>query len=231
MFGESLTLGTIITAALIDSINPCTFGIFIFLLSALAVKKSKKAVWTSGLSFIAAVFISYMLMGYGLITAFNYITFKSVFYYAIGILALILGVFSLRDYVKDNAVCKTSRSIMKVINKATNAPMMFLAGILCSLLLLPCTSGPYIIVSGILAEKGFSTSLAYLVFYNLIFILPLLVILILAAKGFEGLFEKIHHEKRKTIALITAIIMISIGLLIIGYNYYTIHLAPAVCIV
>jgi len=52
-------------------------------------------------------------------------------------------------------------------------------GILVSLFLLPCSSGPYIVILGLLSAQSNELNLlgmGYLVLYNFIFILPMLAI-------------------------------------------------------
>ncbi|MEK6848477.1 MAG: hypothetical protein AABX65_02500, partial [Nanoarchaeota archaeon] len=66
---EQLTLGIIIAAALADSINPCVFGVLIFLLAYMTkVFKSKSRMLLAGLIYVAAVYITYFLAGIGLLT-------------------------------------------------------------------------------------------------------------------------------------------------------------------
>ena len=67
---EQLTLGLVIAAALADSINPCVFGVLIFLLAYMtAVFKNKAKMLFAGLIYIAAVYITYLLIGIGIFTA------------------------------------------------------------------------------------------------------------------------------------------------------------------
>jgi len=64
-----------------------------------------------------------------------------------------------------------------LIRGVTSVPGAFLIGFAVSLFLLPCTSGPYIVILGLLAhatEWGYA--MALLVLYNFIFVLPMLII-------------------------------------------------------
>ncbi len=57
-------------AAVIDSINPCAFGVLLFLLAYLAkTSKNKVKMLIHGLTYIAAVFITYFLAGLILLPA------------------------------------------------------------------------------------------------------------------------------------------------------------------
>ena len=60
-----LTLPVVITAALIDSINPCAFAVMAFLLSYIGTLGSKKKVLQIGIIYSVAVFVTYLLAGLG----------------------------------------------------------------------------------------------------------------------------------------------------------------------
>ena len=60
---EGLTLPIIIGAALLDSINPCVFGVLIFLIAFMTkVFKSPTRMLLGGLFYTAVVYISYFLI-------------------------------------------------------------------------------------------------------------------------------------------------------------------------
>ncbi len=94
-----LTIWILITAALADSVNPCAFAILILLMtSMLATGDRRRALWT-GLTFIGTIFISYFAMGIGLYHALA--TVGSVFwiYLIVGILAVLVGLFNIKDAI------------------------------------------------------------------------------------------------------------------------------------
>lgn len=67
----NLTLPVVIGASLVDAINPCAFAVLILLMSTVLLSRDRKRSLYSGLSFSAAIFISYLLMGLGLYTALD----------------------------------------------------------------------------------------------------------------------------------------------------------------
>jgi hypothetical protein len=96
--------GTIITAGLIDGINPCAFTVLVFFMSFLAfVGYKKEQMFVLGAFFIVAVFITYLLIGLGLFQFFRQLEvfthLSKIIYFITAILALILGVFSFYDYL------------------------------------------------------------------------------------------------------------------------------------
>ena len=65
----------------------------------------------------------------------------------------------------------------RIIQRVTSVPGAFLTGFVVSLFLLPCTSGPYIVILGLLGKTATRPeALAWLVLYNLIFVLPMVAI-------------------------------------------------------
>ncbi len=65
--GDSITLGIIIGAALADSINPCVFGVLIFLLLFLSrAFKSRIRMLVAGLFYSAVVYATYLALGFGI---------------------------------------------------------------------------------------------------------------------------------------------------------------------
>src|SRR6056297_593226 len=179
----------LVTAALVDSVNPCTFGIFFFLMGSLLATDNKKKMIFGGLLFTTSIFLSYTLIGLGLLKTYNLIGLKNVFYYAIGGLALIIGFLNIRDYVKQKTTgCKYNSRLQKILNKGVTPYTMFLAGFFCSLFLLPCTSGPYVVITGLMSSMS-GSYWVYLIMYNLIFVLPLLLIIFLFTKGLASKFE------------------------------------------
>jgi cytochrome c biogenesis protein CcdA len=84
-----------------------------------------------------------------------------------------------------------------------------------SLFLLPCTSGPYITILWYLASESSSIStrwMIYLIVYNIIFILPMVIITLLVwlwVKSAEEL-ATFRHKNIKLIHLIVWLLMLGL---------------------
>ncbi|MDP3957888.1 MAG: cytochrome c biogenesis protein CcdA, partial [bacterium] len=107
------------------------------------------------------------------------------------------------------------RKMAELMHKAS-LPTAFLLGALVGLCEFPCTGGPYLMVLGLLHDQGtYLAGVSYLLFYNLIFILPLAIILMIASDG--ALLEKVQTWKRAEtghMRLYGGIAMILLGILI-----------------
>lgn len=217
---EKLTLGAVVGAAAVDAINPCAFAVLIMLLTTILVAGKKRRVLLAGLAFTLAIYISYFLMGLGLFSAIQAAGMTHAFYTVVAVLALLVGLFNLKDYLWYGKwfimeVPKSWRPKMKsVIRGVTSVPGAFLIGFVISLFLLPCTSGPYIVILGLLAKTATRTyAMGLLLLYNLIFILPMLIITLLIYFGFTTTekAEEWRTHKLKVLHLIAGVIMVLLG--------------------
>ncbi|MBP7216529.1 MAG: hypothetical protein KBA46_04505 [Candidatus Omnitrophica bacterium] len=98
----SFGLAAILFAGLIDGINPCAFTVIVFFISFLAFQGyRKRELLIIGLSFIFAVFLTYVLVGLGIfrfLYALNqFYLFAKILYYAMAAFCFVLGIIALYD--------------------------------------------------------------------------------------------------------------------------------------
>lgn len=218
---QKLTIPAVIAAAIVDSINPCEFAVLIILLTTILASGSRKKALFAGLAFTLAVYISYLLMGIGLYSALKMSGVTHTFYWIVAVLAIVLGLFNLKDYLWYGRwfimeVPLSWRPIMKsFIKRVTSVFGAFVIGFLVSIFLLPCTSGPYIVILGLLAKTVTKDyALWLLILYNLIFILPMLLITFAVFFGFTTTekAEEWRTKRLKTLHLIAGIILMLMGI-------------------
>lgn len=216
-----LTMPAVIGASIVDAVNPCAFAVLILLMTTILATDQKKKALLSGFSFSIAIFLSYLLMGLGLFSAIQASGLTKTFYIVVSVLAVILGLFNLKDYFWYGKVflVEVPRSwrpkMKKLIASVTSVPGAFVIGLLVSLFLLPCTSGPYIVILGLLATQAtFIQGLGYLLLYNAIFILPMLIITISVYFGLAKVseLEKKRVKALRYLHLIAGIIMLLLGI-------------------
>jgi len=231
-FMQKLTIPAVISAALIDSINPCEFAVLVLLLTTILSSKDrresplyKRRALFYGLAFTLAIFISYFLMGLGIYSAIQISSFTQIFYIAISIMALIIGILNIKDYFWYGGggflmeVPSAWRPKLKsVINGVTSVPGAFFIGFLVSLFLLPCTSGPYIVILGLLSNletKFYAFGLLF--FYNVIFIIPMILITLAVYFGLltTGRLESWRKKQLRMFHLITGVAIFLLGVLMI----------------
>ena len=215
------TLPVITGAAFVDSINPCAIAVLLILLAALLATGDKKAALKTGAAFITALYLTYFMLGIGLIGILNLSGFATIFHQFIGILAIVIGIFNIKDYFwygGGGFVMEIPRSwrpkLKEMLGKATSPAAAFFIGIIVTLFELPCTGGPYIFVLGLLSQNlPWVKVVPILLYYNLVFILPLIILSGLIYFGYSSV-EKANLWKEKNIRilhLVAGIIMVILG--------------------
>lgn len=182
-----INLFFVIGAALVDSINPCAFGVLIFLLAYLSetIKKARQML-IRGLIYIAAVFVTYLVAGLILLPFIRKLgSFSVVSYYVLAAIIALAGLLEIKDFFWYGrgislAIFPSETKRIKMYVRRINANPLAPAflGVFVALVELPCTGFAYLAVLGLVSLSGITVSnLTLLIVYNLIFVLPLLVIL------------------------------------------------------
>ncbi len=220
---QAISIGLIITTAAIDSINPCAVAVLLFLIAVLiSLKATRRRMLAVGLVYIFGVFISYYLGGIGImkaITHFDIARQINLFAAAIVIIAAFISVKEgLYPDSKQILVIpeKTKKIFTDLMQKGT-FPAVFAAGILVSAFELPCTGQVYLGILSLMSQESMKVQgYLYLFIYNIIFVLPLVLILIAAAWGLD--IEKLQNLRkgtRKSVKILIGIIMFILGLWLI----------------
>jgi len=218
---QKITIPAVVSAAAVDAINPCAFAVLIILMTTILATGIKKKALLAGLAFTASIYIAYFLMGLGLYSAIAAAGVSHFFYSVVAVLAIIVGLFNLKDYLWYGKwfvmeVPMGWRPRLKAILRGiTSVPGAFFMGFVVSLFLLPCTSGPYIVILGLLARAATRNyALTLLLIYNFIFVLPMLGITGAIYFGFTTTkkAEMWRTKKLKILHLIAGIIILLIGI-------------------
>ena len=218
----------LVPAAIWDSINPCAFAVMIILLTSILKKqKSRKTVIFAWLLFVLSVFISYTAMWLWLYSA---LANSSSTYYLkliVWIIWILVWLANLKDYfwywkLFRMEVPTSWRANMKAILKKVVSPIWaFFVWFIISLFLLPCTSGPYVFVLWLLATESKDVNTwwyIYIIIYNIIFILPMLVIAWIIWFWYKDAaeIEELKELNVEKMHLITWIIMLALWIYILS---------------
>ena len=105
---------------------------------------------------------------------------------------------------------------MAVLIEKGSIPTAFALGILVGLCEFPCTGGPYLMVLGLLHDQAtYISGLSYLLLYNLIFITPLILILLIASdKNLLGKARSWQKREKRFMRFGGGIAMIVLGIII-----------------
>jgi cytochrome c biogenesis protein CcdA len=222
---SSIPLPILIGAAFVDASNPCALAVLILLLATVMGAKGKNSALLAGLLFSLAIFMSYFLMGIGAYRAITAFSLPKYFSLGIGIFSIIIGLANLKDvfWYGKGFIMEVPLSwrpkMQALIKKATSPLGAFTVGFLVSLFLVPCASGPYVAILGLLAQKVETAKTALLlVLYNFVFVLPMLIITF-AMYFFNARMGKLEAWRQRNLRLLHAIaagVMFFIG----GYLIY-----------
>jgi cytochrome c biogenesis protein CcdA len=195
------TLLTIITTAAIDAINPCAIGVLILMISVVlsSGKSVKRLLWLGSL-YILSVLVVYFLAGLGLMYFLSSIPLivtesLSLIIASMLVIAALLEIKDFFWYGKGFSLSISGINAARIKAYAQNisAPGVIFLGAFVSAVELPCTGAPYLAIITILSQYFDFTALMLLVLYNIIFVSPLIIVLLLVAGGMQ--VESIHKWK------------------------------------
>ena len=234
MLPTDFTLGKITLLALADSVNPCAIAVLAMVLITILIQnpEKRKKVLYAGLAFASAVFLGYIF--YGLILVQFFKAFAEFLgrsagyvYDGLAILAMILGALNIKDFffyrkggIGTEMPIFLRPKVKRMIEKITSPSGAFTIGFLVTLFLLPCTIGPYIVASGLISGLTFIQTIPWLLYYNLVFIIPMLIIVLFVYFGFARVEDVSGWKERniKNLHLIAGILLFLVGLgILVGW--------------
>ena len=220
---STLSLPLVIVTGLVDGVNPCAFAVLIFLLTfLLQISSNRKRMIRAGIVYIIAVYTTYFLAGVGLLSVIQVSGFSGLVVKVAAVLAIFAGLINIKDYFwyGKGISLGIPKSKKKVIEKWThkaNIPAALVLGFLVSMFELPCTGGVYLAILAMLADNVTRIkAVYYLLIYNVMFVLPLIVILFFVIKGMSAEHIESWRESKKTwMRLVLGIVLVLLGLVML----------------
>lgn len=215
----------VLAAGLLDGLNPCAIAILLFFVSLLyVVRRPRGEVLQMGLLYVYAIFLVYFLIGLGLMRAIvlsgeMHLLAKVGAYLVIGLGLLTIGGLFVKPL---GAVTRTPHVLWErtrsYLMRAT-LPSAFVGGLLVGLCTFPCSGGIYVAVLGLVSSRTeYWAGLGYLTLYNLMFVAPLVAILLgVQNRRMSRKLAAWEGEHREWARLLTASVMIAIGVLILAF--------------
>lgn len=218
------TLGLVLTSAAIDSINPCAIGVLILMVSVmLSAKKTTRQMLVLGGLYIFTIFLTYLLAGLGLLYFLSSVPLFVTEYLSVGVgsLIVLLGLVEIKDffwYGRGFSLAIPASFAHKIHKFSQNVTVLGVigAGLFVAGVELPCTGAPYLAIITILSVNFNLTAFLMLVLYNLVFVLPLVVILLLVVSGTKlHLVKAWKQESRGVMRLAAGLLLVALGWLLI----------------
>ncbi len=218
-------VGTIVVTAAIDSLNPCAIGVLIMLIGLLVSSKEKKdKLLYFGSIYIAAAFFAYLLAGLGLLAFMTYIPLwtTQAISVIVGGLVVVAGIIEIKDYfwygvgISLAIAPDRAKDIKRMMQEQINAKTIIALGIFVAGVELPCTGGPYLAITVLLSQNFNLVAFALLVLYNIIFVMPLLIILGAVMLGMKVSDIKMWKQQhRASMRLAIGIVLVFLGWLLL----------------
>ncbi len=224
-----ISLPIIVGAALIDGINPCAFGVLIFMLAYLAKTAKRSKMLVNGLVYILFVFITYLISGLILLPIIRKLAgFSVASYYFIAGAIILAGLIEIKDYFwygKGFSLTifpSEAARIKKYVRNISGSPFAAaLMGTFVALVELPCTGAVYLAVLALMSLSGVTAgNISFLIIYNLIFVVPLVIILLFVYNGIHWKhFEKWRQCHKGLMRLFAGVLLMVLGIWMIEFTF------------
>ncbi len=233
---------SVLGAGLLDGFNPCAIALLLLFVSLLSSNDNKKVLMLVSITYISALFVSYLLIGTFLLSALTKYAAQAaiinqIVSWFVLIFCIVLFSYNMYDFVVTKKeeygkvknqlpkwIQRFNKRIVKRFTDVINDPenkrglisvlaLTFILGITLSVTELICTGQIYAgIIVGI-HEVGSAYAYVALVAYNFMFVLPLIAIAIFAIKG-KGVMTASNwiREHLHIIKLLNALLFLGIGI-------------------
>jgi len=232
---NSLLISTILLG-LVDGINPCAIAMLLLFISLLRFTKNKKVLFGVSLTFISAIYISYFSFGTFLYKFLDQFNSGSVIARIIPWIVLVIAAFlfllNFYDFlittnehyekVKNQlpkGIQRFNKKLMTAFTKRMDEGkwslylITFVIGVVISLTEFLCTGQAYLtyILNLIQSSENVGRGVLFLMFYNLIFVFPLILIAFIAIKTQSiTAISAFMRERLNLIKLFSALVFLAI---------------------
>ncbi|MBN1940937.1 MAG: glutaredoxin [Candidatus Diapherotrites archaeon] len=221
----SLPIFTVAIAGL-DGLNPCAIWVLMFLLSLLIYAKSRRKILFIGGLFVAVSGIIYFLFMAAWLNIFLFIGYTDIMRALIAVIALAFGIINMKDFfffkkgvsltIPDSAKPKLFEKMRKLVQEEatiTTVAGVIVLAIFVNLIELACTLGLPAIYTRILTLQKIPPVqyYLYLALYNLIYVVPLAIIVSIFAFTLGG--RKLTEKQGRVLKLVSGALMLALGLI------------------
>jgi len=207
----------------LDGIHPCAIAILIFFVAfLLGLHRTFKNIFFMGSVYIFVIFLTYLGVGVGLFSGIMFFGQHHFFAKLGSWLLIILGVISIKDYFLPSLPLHlkmpnfSSKISKELLIKAT-LPSVIVAAFLVGLCSIPCVGGIYVAITSLLASKTtFFVGFLYLILYNVMFVAPLIILLLLAVNPLTlAKIAEFRQKNERLEKLVMGSAMAALGILIL----------------
>jgi len=215
-------LPLVLFSSLLDSVHPCSFSILLITIAFLfGIQMTRKKILQIGGTYIAGIFSAYLFIGLGILKVLHLFNTPHFMGKLGASLLVVFGIINLINYLFPRfpirlKIPSVAHTAMAGLMEKASFGAAFGLGLLVGVCQFPCMGGPYLMVIGLLRDQvTYFSGFGYLLLYNIILIIPLVVVLWISAN--KLLVEKMQEWKTantKGVKLWVGLVMIIIGILI-----------------
>jgi len=233
-----------VTMAFLDSFNPCSFFILIFLLNLLIYVKSRKRMLLIGGIFIFFSAFIYFLLMTAILNVFLIVEQQIYITIFAGIFALGFGLLNIKDFffsskgpsisLSDEKKSDLFKKMRKIVN-TSYIPSMIAGTVVLAIFAntyeLLCSIGLPLVYTTELSSHNLDniTYYSYIFLYNIIYVIPLITILIVFVVKLGK--KKLTEKQGRLLKLISGIMMFLLGLVLLISPYVLKNLFAAISII
>jgi cytochrome c biogenesis protein CcdA len=237
---ENNHLLLVLATAAADSVNPCIMAVLVLMLATLSLvaqKQGKRATKRNmnrqmvkvGAVYTAVVFTSYLIIGLllvgGAMLIFNKLAIHSskiAFYIKLFVAVLVgaAGIINIKDffwYGKGVSFILPKKYVTRIksLTRKASLPAIVSAALIVTIVEFPCSGMMYLglITYFVASSVEFITLMLYLLLYNIVFILPLVIITVLATKSLSRV-EETRLKYRKVFRLVMGVALVILAAII-----------------
>lgn len=225
----SLPLATL-TLGLLDSINPCAFFVLLFLLTLMIHAHSRLRMLTVGVVFVSfsgLIYFLFMTAWLNLFLATGGVRFVTLL---AGLVAILIGAFNIKDFflfhkgpslsIPEKVKPGLYRRVRDLVKSSSYLSLLggtALLAIAANSYELLCTAGFPMVFTRILTLQGLPIwqYYTYLVFYNIVYVIPLLIIVIIFAVTLGA--HQLTEKQGRRLKLVSGVMMADMGVVLVFF--------------
>jgi len=216
------TISAVLVAGLVAGFNPCLLGILVFLVaSVLSTAGRKRELVMMVVSFSFGIFAMYFLFGLGMQQLLQTEAIAGAFRYILTAFLLLAGLSQVWDALRLSqgrpSLFRTDWAL-KYFQAGVDRGRFssyFLIGALFSLVKAPCVGAIYLAILDLLSARSYFEGAAYLLFFNLGVILPIIILGVAIALGMgPEQVDSFRKDHRVGMRLATGLALLALAPLI-----------------
>ena len=213
--GLARALPVLVSAAAVDSVNPCTFYIYAAMLLAVSIRsRDPGAVRMVAAAFVAAVYVGYLAVGLAAAAAS-----LAAPPWLLGLAAVLYGFWVFFNALLHRPAGRPGGRLARRALLAATPLAAAGLGLLASFTLLPCSSGPLLAFLAYARMQGLGTMemLVALLIYNAVFVAPLALLgAVAAAAAGVARLQRVLARYSRLVEALAGLLLVGVGLWVLA---------------